>query len=334
MALLADVRRRVRARRSPRSTRVRKAFAAALVELAARDDRVVLLTGDLGYTVLEPFAERFPDRFVNVGVAEQNMVGIATGLAEAGFVPFCYSIATFGVAAPVRVHPQRPGRCTACRCGSSASAAASTTATTALTHYALEDVGRHARPAADDGARAGRRRPDARPPSRPRADLTGPVYLRLGKARPGRPGPRRALPARPRRARSATGRDVALVALGGAARRRSQAAELLAGGRHRRDRRGRLELQPLAGRRPRRRCSPACRSRSRSRRTTSTAASARSSPRSIAEAGLDCRLVRCGVRVDAARASRAAASSCRSSTASRRPATRPRPSLAALGRPA
>ena len=81
-------------------SRVRKAFAEALVELAERDERVVLLTGDLGYTVLEPFAERFRDRFFNVGVAEQNMVGLATGLAEAGFIPFGYSIATFASLRP------------------------------------------------------------------------------------------------------------------------------------------------------------------------------------------------------------------------------------------
>ena len=74
---------------------MRNEFVNALVDLAERDERVLLLTGDLGYTVIEPFAERFPDRFVNVGVAEQNMVGMATGLAEAGFVPYLYSIATF-----------------------------------------------------------------------------------------------------------------------------------------------------------------------------------------------------------------------------------------------
>jgi transketolase len=74
---------------------MRGAFTRSLVELAEREPRILLLTGDLGYTVLEPFAERFPDRFFNVGVAEQNLVGVATGLAEAGFLPFCYSIATF-----------------------------------------------------------------------------------------------------------------------------------------------------------------------------------------------------------------------------------------------
>ncbi len=74
---------------------MRLAFINTLLELAARDPRVMLLTGDLGFTVLEPFAEQFPRRFINAGIAEQNMVGMATGLAEAGFIPFVYSIAPF-----------------------------------------------------------------------------------------------------------------------------------------------------------------------------------------------------------------------------------------------
>jgi transketolase len=79
---------------------VRGAFINTLVELAATDKRILLLTGDLGYMALEPFAEAYPDRFFNVGVAEQNMVGMATGLAEAGFTPFVYSIVTFAVLRP------------------------------------------------------------------------------------------------------------------------------------------------------------------------------------------------------------------------------------------
>ncbi|MGH9388426.1 MAG: transketolase family protein, partial [Vicinamibacteria bacterium] len=74
---------------------MRAAFASTLAEIAERDERVLLLTGVLGYKALEPFSERFPRRFFNVGVAEQNMVGLATGLAECGFLPFVYSIATF-----------------------------------------------------------------------------------------------------------------------------------------------------------------------------------------------------------------------------------------------
>ncbi|QWR78597.1 transketolase family protein [Candidatus Magnetomonas plexicatena] len=74
---------------------MRKAFVTTLVDLALKDSRIVLLTGDLGFMILEPFIERFPERFFNVGVSEQNMAGVATGLAEAGFIPFIYSIAPF-----------------------------------------------------------------------------------------------------------------------------------------------------------------------------------------------------------------------------------------------
>jgi len=74
---------------------VRRAFIRTLVDLARDDERIVLMTGDLGYTVVEPFADQFPSRFFNVGVAEQNLLGLATGLAESGFVPFVYSMTTF-----------------------------------------------------------------------------------------------------------------------------------------------------------------------------------------------------------------------------------------------
>jgi transketolase len=79
---------------------VRTAFVRALVAEADRDERVVLLTGDLGFMALEPFRDRFPDRFFNMGVAEQNMIGVATGLAESGYTPFCYSIVPFAVLRP------------------------------------------------------------------------------------------------------------------------------------------------------------------------------------------------------------------------------------------
>ena len=55
---------------------MRKAFIEVLCELASSDDRILLMTGDLGYMALEPFRERFPRRFINAGVAEQNMIGV------------------------------------------------------------------------------------------------------------------------------------------------------------------------------------------------------------------------------------------------------------------
>src|SRR5437764_15247713 len=74
---------------------MRTEFADELCSLAREDESIILLTGDLGFAVLEPFAEEHPDRFFNVGVAEQNMLGLAAGLADAGYRPFAYSIATF-----------------------------------------------------------------------------------------------------------------------------------------------------------------------------------------------------------------------------------------------
>ncbi len=74
---------------------MRTAFARTLGELAAGDERLWLLTGDLGFSVLEPFAQQFPQRYLNVGVAEQNLAGIAAGLASCGKIVFTYSIANF-----------------------------------------------------------------------------------------------------------------------------------------------------------------------------------------------------------------------------------------------
>lgn len=79
---------------------MRNAFIDELYKIAERDERVVLLTGDLGYGVVDKFASSFPDRFYNMGIAEQNMVGTATGLAEGGFIPFVYSIAPFAILRP------------------------------------------------------------------------------------------------------------------------------------------------------------------------------------------------------------------------------------------
>ena len=79
---------------------MRRAFAETLSELATSDQRIVLLTADIGFMALDPFSDAHPDRFFNVGVAEQNMVGVATGMAEAGFIPFVYSIVNFATLRP------------------------------------------------------------------------------------------------------------------------------------------------------------------------------------------------------------------------------------------
>jgi transketolase len=76
---------------------MREAFFRTLVKLAEQDQRVHLVVGDLGFGVVEEFARRFPKRFLNAGVAEQNMTGIAAGLALSGKIVFTYSIANFPI---------------------------------------------------------------------------------------------------------------------------------------------------------------------------------------------------------------------------------------------
>lgn len=76
---------------------MRGAFFSALLELAEKDERVNLVVGDLGFGVVEEFARRFPKRFLNAGVAEQNMTGIAAGMALSGKIVFTYSIANFPI---------------------------------------------------------------------------------------------------------------------------------------------------------------------------------------------------------------------------------------------
>jgi transketolase len=74
---------------------MRTAFIEQLIVEARKNPRIFLVVGDLGYSVVEPFAAEFPDRFLNAGVAEQNMTGLAAGLASEGFHVFTYSIGNF-----------------------------------------------------------------------------------------------------------------------------------------------------------------------------------------------------------------------------------------------
>lgn len=74
---------------------MREAFINTLTEMARVDKDIILITGDLGFGVLEKFAEEFPSQFINSGVAEQSMMGMAAGLASMGKRVFVYSIGNF-----------------------------------------------------------------------------------------------------------------------------------------------------------------------------------------------------------------------------------------------
>lgn len=74
---------------------MRTKFINQLIEEARQNKRIFLIVGDLGYHVIESFAQEFPDRFMNVGIAEQNMAGVAAGLAMSGYNVYFYSIGNF-----------------------------------------------------------------------------------------------------------------------------------------------------------------------------------------------------------------------------------------------
>jgi len=74
---------------------LKESFSLALLKLARKDENVILITGDLGFGVFDRFREELPDQFLNVGVAEQNMTGVAVGMALEGYIPFTYSIGNF-----------------------------------------------------------------------------------------------------------------------------------------------------------------------------------------------------------------------------------------------
>ena len=74
---------------------MRNTFIEELVALAEINDNIALIVGDIGYSVVEKFSEKFPDRFLNAGVSEQNMTSLAAGMASEGFHVFTYSIANF-----------------------------------------------------------------------------------------------------------------------------------------------------------------------------------------------------------------------------------------------
>ena len=203
---------------------MRNAFATSLDRLAEQDDRVVLLTGDLGFMVFDEFAERHPDRFINAGVAEQNMVGVATGLAEAGFIPFAYSIATFASMRPYEfvrngalLH-RLPVRIVGVGAGFDYGA-------NGVTHYALEDVAlMRSQPEMTVLAPADRAQTTTMIDAT--WDHPGPIYLRLGKGGGEIPGLDGAFELGTSTVISEGG-DMALIALGSAAGDAVEAADAL-----------------------------------------------------------------------------------------------------------
>ena len=195
---------------------MRNAVFDELLSIARENPRVMLLTADLGFGVLDEFARELPAQFFNVGVAEQAMVGMATGMAEAGLEPYCYSIATFAFLRPfefIRNGPvahRLPVRVIGVGAGTDYTY-------DGLTHYALEDLAL-ARTQPGLVTFAPTTDASARELVREAHELDGPAYLRLSRASPpaGADDARRATP---------TAADVVILVLGAMQHR----AEAIAG---------------------------------------------------------------------------------------------------------
>lgn len=74
---------------------MRKEFIETLTAIAEEDERIRFLTADMGFGLIDTFRNRHPERFYNLGCAEQNMIGVAIGMASCGLLPFTYSISAF-----------------------------------------------------------------------------------------------------------------------------------------------------------------------------------------------------------------------------------------------
>ncbi|MFO7941297.1 MAG: transketolase family protein [Bacillota bacterium] len=160
----------------------RDAYGRALVKLGEERDDVVVLDADLsGSTRTKKFAEKYPDRFFNAGVAEQNLINMAAGLALAGKVPFASTFAIFATGRAweqIRntvAYPRLPVRIVATHAGL-------TVGEDGASHQALEDIAlMRAIPGMKVIVPADGKEAEAA--VRATVDLDGPVYVRLGRAK-------------------------------------------------------------------------------------------------------------------------------------------------------
>lgn len=163
-----------------RKIATRQSYGETLAELGAEDERIVVLDADLsGSTKTSIFAKKFPERFINCGIAEENMVGVAAGLAASGKIPFVSSFAMFAVG---RAFEQiRNGVCLSRQnvkiCASHAGVSVGADGGS---HQCLEDIalmrmmpGMTVMSPSDDI--------EARAAVRAAAQIVGPVYIRLGR---------------------------------------------------------------------------------------------------------------------------------------------------------
>lgn len=205
---------------------MRGAFFQALMELAEQDERITLVVGDLGFGVVEPFARKYPQRFLNPGVAEQNMTAVAAGMALMGKVVFTYSIANFPT---IRCLEQVRNDVCYHRANVKVVAVGGGFAYGALgsTHHATEDLA-ITRSLPNIVVVAPGDPQEARLATRALAAHDGPAYLRLGRAGEASVHKDGLAFELGRAIRVREGRDLALISTGGMLETAVQAADGLA----------------------------------------------------------------------------------------------------------
>ncbi len=167
---------------SAKTEATRKAFGTALAEAGARDERIVVLTADLGgSTQAAVFGKEFPERFFNIGVAEANMLGIAAGMAMADLRPFATTFSVFATGKAweqvrqVIAYPKVPVRIVATHAGL-------TVGEDGASHQMLEDIS-NMRVLPNMGVLVPADGPEAAAATRFLASYDeGPVYMRLARA--------------------------------------------------------------------------------------------------------------------------------------------------------
>jgi transketolase len=205
---------------------MRDVFVSTLSDIARHDPRVVLMTGDLGFGVLTEFAREFPRQYINVGVAEQNLAGLATGLALSGHVVFTYSIANFPTLRCLEqirndaCYHEAPVKVVAIGAGFSYGVLG-------ISHHATEDL-TIMRALPEMTVLSPGDLYEAAEATRAAASLPGPCYLRLDKsAAPETTVETAIVRSRPRRLRRGNG-TIAILGTGGILEEALRAAEALA----------------------------------------------------------------------------------------------------------
>ena len=79
---------------------MRRSFGKVITELADRDEKIYVIVGDIGYRVFDEFRQKHPDRFINIGICEQSMIGVSAGMALEGLNPWVYTITPFLIERP------------------------------------------------------------------------------------------------------------------------------------------------------------------------------------------------------------------------------------------